>query len=150
MRVKADMDMFRDRVSELESSARRAKESAETESAKMRTEYQAQLAFLQAELSQKEWALEEGQAALKALEQGFRTKILDLEMELTQRTSSIEHPPQEFVLGDTWEAEPRLDRTWKLQERLDENCAQNVQPTADHHSRKWRNGGDWKRRWRSR
>ena len=150
MRVKADMDMLRDRVNELESSARRAKESAETESAKMRTEYQAQSAFLQAELSQKEWALEEGQAALKALEKGFRTKILDLETELTKRQSSIEHPPEDFVLGEGWESEPRLDRTWKLQERLDANGAENVQPTSNHQSRRWRSGGDWKRRWRSR
>ena len=150
MRVKADMDMLRDRVNELEASARRAKESAETELAKMRTEYHAQLALLQAELSQKDWALEEGQAALKALEQGFRTKIVDLEMELTRRKSSMEQPPQDFVFGDSWEAESGFDRTWKLQERLDENCAENVQPPSDHHSRKWRNGGDWKRRWRSR
>jgi hypothetical protein len=150
MRVKAEVDALRDRVSELESIARRTKESAETESAKMRTEFQAQLAFLQAELSQKEWALEEGQAALKAVEQGFRTKIVNLEMELTQRKSSIEHPPQEFVLGDSSEAEPRLDRTWKLQERLDADCSESVRPTSNHHSRKWRDSGDWKRRWRSR
>ena len=150
MRVKAEMDVLRDRVSELESSAKRVKESAETESAKMRTEFQAQLAFLQAELSQKEWALEEGQAALKTLEQGFRTKVVELEIEPTQRKSSIEHPAQDFVLGDSWEAESRLDRTWKLQERLDADCSESVQPTSNHHSRKWRNSGDWKRRWRSR
>jgi hypothetical protein len=150
MQVKAEMDRLRDRVSELELSASSAKESAETESAKMRTEYQAQLAFLQAELSQKEWALEEGHGAMKVLEQGFRTKIVDLETELTHRRSSTEHPPQEFVLGDNREAQSPLDRTWKLQERLDESGVENVQPTSDHHSRKWRSSGDWKRRWRSR
>jgi chromosome segregation ATPase len=150
MRVKAEMDVLRDRISELESSSERFKESAETESEKMRTEFQAQLAFLQAELSQKEWAVEEGQAALKTVEQGFRTKVLELEIELKQRKSSVEHPAQDFVLGDSSEPEPRLDRTWKLQERLDENCAQNVQPTSEHQSRKWRDSGDWKRRWRSR
>jgi chromosome segregation ATPase len=150
MRVKSDMDVLRDRVSELESSTKRVKESAETESAKMRTDFQAQLAFLQAELSQKEWALEEGQAALKALEQGFRTKIVGLEMELTQRKSSFEHPPQDFILGDSWETESRLERTWKLQERLDANCVESAQPTSNHPSRRWRNSGDWKRRWRSR
>jgi chromosome segregation ATPase len=150
MRVKAEMDTLRDRVSELESSAKRFEESAEADSAKMRTEFQAQLAFLQAELSQKEWALEEGQAALKTLEQGFRTKVVELEMELTERKSSIEHPRQDFVLGDSSEPEPRLDRTWKLQERLDADCSESLQPTSNHHSRKWRDSGDWKRRWRSR
>jgi hypothetical protein len=150
MRVKAEMDVLRDRVRELESGARHAKESAESESAKMRTEYQAQSAFFQAELSQKEWALEEGQAALKALEQGFRTKILDLEIELTKRKSSMEQPAEDFVLGDGWKSEPSLDRTWKLQERLDANGAETAQPTSSHQSRRWRNGGDWKRRWRSR
>jgi chromosome segregation ATPase len=150
MRVKAEMDMLRDRVGELESSAKRSEESAETESAKMRTEFQAQLAFLQAELSQKQWALEEGQAALKTLEQGFRTKVVELEIEVTQRKSSIERPAQEFVLGDSSAPEPRLDRTWKLQERLDTDCSESVQPTSNDHSRKWRDSGDWKRRWRSR
>jgi myosin heavy subunit len=150
MRVKAEMDVLQDRVSELESSAKRIEESAETEGAKMRAEFQAQLAFLQAELSQKEWALEERQGALKALEKRFRAKIDELEIELAQRKSPIEHPAQDFVLGDSSEPESRLDRTWKLQERLDADCSESVQPTSNHHSRKWRDSSDWKRRWRSR
>lgn len=151
MRVKAEMDVLQDRVSELECSAKRIEESAESECAKMRTEFQAQLAFLQAELSQKEWALEEGQGAQKALEQALRAKIDELESQLAQRKALLEHSAQDFVLGDSWEAEPGLDGTWKLQERLDSDSSESVQPAAaNQHARKWRNSGQWKSRWRSR
>lgn len=149
VRVKAEMDLLQGQVSDLKASCKRIQDSAETECAKMRTEFQAQLAFLQAELSQKEWALEEREGAQKVLEQGLRAKIGQLEIQLAQRNPSTDHAAQDFVLGDSWEAETHLDHTWKLQERLDENSAESVQ-TASNSSRKWRNSGEWKRRWRSR
>jgi hypothetical protein len=149
MRVKAEMDLLQGEISELKSSSKRLQESAETECAKMRTEFQAQVAFLQAELSQRDWALEEREAAQKVLEQGLRAKIGQLEIQLAQRKPSMDHAAQDFVLGDSWESETHLDHTWKLQERLDENSAESVQ-TASNSARKWRNSGEWKRRWRSR
>jgi hypothetical protein len=149
VRVKAEMDLLQGQVSDLKASYKRIQDSAETECAKMRTEFQAQLAFLQAELSQKEWALEEREGAQKVSEQGLRAKISQLEIQLAQRKPSMDHAAQDFVLGDSWESETHLDHTWKLQERLDENSAESVQ-TASNSSRKWRNSGEWKRRWRSR
>ena len=149
VRVKAEMDLLQLQVSDLKASCKRIQDSAETECTKMRTEFQAQLAFLQAELSQKEWALEEREGAQKVLEQGLRAKIGQLEIQLAQRKPSMDHAAQDFVLGDSWEAETHLDHTWKLQERLDENSAESVQ-TASNSARKWRNSGEWKRRWRSR
>lgn len=149
MRVKSEMELLQGEVSELKSSSKRIQDSAETESAKMRTEFQAQLAFLQAELSQRDWALQEGQAAQKVLEQGLRAKIDELEVQLAQLKSSSEASPQEFVLGDKWESEARLDHTWKMQERLDGNSAEGAQ-TAANDSGRWRSRGQWKRRWRSR
>jgi DNA repair exonuclease SbcCD ATPase subunit len=108
-----------------------------------------QNARLQAELTQKQAALNEGETALKRLEQGFRAKIKELEDQLTQKKPSVEHPVQDFIIGDDWPEQP-LDGTWHLQERADADCIESLQPRSDHQSRKWRNSGDWKRRWRSR
>ena len=149
MRVKAEMDLLQGELSELKSSIKRIQESAKTECAEMRSEFQAQVAFLQAELSQRDWTLQEREAAQKVLEQGLRAKIGQLEVQLGQVKTSTEGPAQEFVLGVNWESEARLDDTWKLQERLDSNGAEIAQ-TATNQSGKWRNSGAWKRRWRSR
>src|SRR5688572_12305485 len=149
MRVKAEMDLLQGELSELKSSIKRIQESAKTECAEMRSEFQAQVAFLQAELSQRDWTLQEREAAQKVIEQGLRAKIGQLEVQLGQVKTSTEGPAQEFVLGVNWESEARLDDTWKLQERLDGNGAEIAQ-TASNQSGKWRNSGAWKRRWRSR
>jgi chromosome segregation ATPase len=149
MRVKAEMDLLQGELSELKSSNKRIQESAKTECAEMRSEFQAQVAFLQAELSQRDWTLQEREAAQKVLEQGLRAKIGQLETQLEQLKTSTEGPAKEFVLGVNWESEARLDDTWKLQERLDGNGAE-VAQTASNQSGKWRNSGAWKRRWRSR
>ena len=149
MRVKAEMDLLQGELSELKSSNKSIHESAKTECAEMRSEFQAQVAFLQAELSQRDWTLQEREAAQKVLEQGLRAKIGQLEAQREQVKTSTEGPAQEFVLGVNWESEARLDDTWKLQERLDGNGAEIAQ-TASNQSGKWRNSGAWKRRWRSR
>ena len=149
MRVKAEMDLLQGELSKLKASIKRIQESAKTECAEMRSEFQAQVAFLQAELSQRDWTLQEREAAQKVLEQGLRAKIGQLEAQREQVKTSTEGPAQEFVLGVNWESEARLDDTWKLQERLDGNGAEIAQ-TASNQSGKWRNSGAWKRRWRSR
>ena len=149
VRVKAEMDLLQTQISELKSSGKRIQESAEIEGAKMRSEFQAQVAFLQAELSQRDWTLQEREAAQKVLEQGLRAKIGQLEAQLEQIKTSNQDPAQEFVLGVNWESEAQLDHTWKLQERLDGNGTVSAQRASDH-SDKWRSSGRWKRRWRSR
>ena len=149
MRVKAEMDLLQGELSELKSSIERIQQSAKTECAEMRSEFQAQVAFLQAELSQRDWTLQEREAAHKVLEQGLRAKVGQLEVQLEQIKTSSEGSAQEFVLGVSWESEARLDDTWKLQERLDSNGAE-VAQTVSNQSGKWRNSGAWKRRWRSR
>ena len=149
VRVKAEMDLLQGQISELKSSRKRIQESAEIECAKMCAEFQAQMAFLQAELSQRDWTLEEREATQKVLEQGLRAKIGQLEAQLEQVKTSNQDPVQEFVLGVNWESEGQLDHTWKLQERLDGNGAITAQRASDH-SDKWRSSGRWKRRWRSR
>lgn len=149
VRVKAEMDLLQGQISELKSSRKRIQESAEIECAKMCAEFQAQMAFLQAELSQRDWTLEEREATQKVLEQGLRAKIGQLEAQLEQVKTSNQDPVQEFVLGVNWESEAQLDHTWKLQERLDGNGAITAQRASDH-SDKWRSSGRWKRRWRSR
>jgi hypothetical protein len=149
VRVKAEMDLLQGQISELNSSSRRIQKSAETECAKMRSEFQAQVAFLQAELSQRDWTLQEREAAQKVVEQGLRAKIGQLELQLAQIKTSAESPALEFVLGENWESEARLDHTWKLQERLDGSVAVGAQTSSDR-SGKWSGSGRWKRRWRSR
>ena len=149
VQVKAEMDVLQGQMSELKSSSKHIQELAETECANMRTEFQAQLAFLQAELSQRDWMLQEREAAQKVLEQGLRAKIGQLEVQVEQLKNSTAGPAPEFVLGDNWESQARLDHTWKLQERLDGNGALSAQ-TASDQSGKWRSNSRWKTRWRSR
>src|ERR1051325_7516562 len=60
--VKASMDALQERLSEAETTTAGKVSAADAELERMRSEFQAQLALLQAELSQKDWALQEREA----------------------------------------------------------------------------------------
>jgi hypothetical protein len=110
----------------------------------MHTEFQAQLALLQAELSQKEWALEEKQAAARGLEQEYRQEIDSLRRQLAQHEIAIDSDDGESVSAD-----PRL----KQSQPAPFEAAKNAEPDAaevdlSRNHRRWHSGFGRKRRWR--
>ncbi len=88
VRVKNDLDSLAERFSQLESHAVHAESNASGEAENMRTGFQAQLALLQAELSQKEWAVEERQAIIAGLEQEHRQQLEALLQQLAEKEQS--------------------------------------------------------------
>jgi hypothetical protein len=114
--------------------------SGETE--QMRTEFQAQLALLQAELSQKEWALEERQAEARGREQNLRQEIESLRQQLAQSKAAKEQG-RDFVFG-----EPASSQAPEQHFELSDHGEAAERPSsrfANH--RRWSSGFGWKRRW---
>ncbi|MGH7795753.1 MAG: hypothetical protein ACREQ2_12840 [Candidatus Binatia bacterium] len=144
VQVKAEMDKLQERLNQLESSTSRAQSALAGDAERMHTEFQAQLALLQAELSQKEWALEDKQAAARGIEQKYREEIESLRRRLAQRDTAINQDGGEFVLDES-----RVNRAQKQQFE----AAKNTDPSAgavnlNRNHRRWHSGVGWKRRWR--
>ena len=149
VRVKNDLDSLSERFSQLESLAVHAESSALGEAESMRSGFQAQLALLQAELSQKEWAVEERQAIIAGLEQQHRQQLEALLQQLAEKEQSAVPANDGFVMGD-----PSL--TGVHREKLHGFDAMGVASRAGDDAsltapfgRRWQSGFGWKRRWRS-
>ena len=82
----------------LESATNQNEAAVSEETEQMRTEFQAQLALLQAELSQKEWALEEQCASASGLDQQYREQIEVLNQKLAQAEAHAQQDPDPFVI----------------------------------------------------
>jgi len=97
---------------------------------------------LQAELSQKEWALEDKQAAARGLEQKYREEIESLRRQLAQR--EINQARDEFVSDAT-----RGNRAQQEQFAPPQNGDLSAGTVnLRKRQRRWRSGVGWKRRWR--
>jgi hypothetical protein len=96
VRVKLQLDQLQERMAQLESSM--PEESAADSQERMRTEFQAQVALLQAELSQKEWALEERQAGACSRELELRQQITALRKQLI--SNHREREQRDLSLGE--------------------------------------------------
>jgi hypothetical protein len=121
--------------------------AAETE--RMSTEYHAQLALLQAELSQKEWALEEQRAATSSIEQQYRQETEALRKRLADQESKAKEAKDEFVLGEDKLTEEQRERYKKYREVMDAVKAGPDQSFPASENRRWRTSFSWKRRWKS-
>jgi len=145
VRVKAEMDSLQERFAQLELSTSQTESALAGETERMHTELQARLALLQAELSQKEWALEERDATARGLEQIYLEEIESLRKQLPEKEAAIKPDGHDYVLG-----EPRLNQS-------EEERFQGIDSARsdDHHahqtpqSRRWHTGFAWKRRWKS-
>lgn len=149
VRVKGELDSLSERFSQLESNAIQAESSASGEAERMRTEYQAQLALLQAELSQKEWALEERQAIIAGLEQEHRLQIEALRQQFVEKKPAATPAEGAFVMGDLNLTEAQREKLLKL-----DDIAKAIRSGDDVNyptpsARRWQTGFGWKRRWRS-
>ncbi len=82
--VKSEMDQLHDRVNDLESEARHQEQMTAGDSEQIRTELQAQIAFLQAELSQSAWALEDREATIGRLRLKLNSDIRSLDTKIRE------------------------------------------------------------------
>jgi chromosome segregation ATPase len=145
VRVKAEMDSLQERFAQLELSTSQTESVLAGETERMHTELQARLALLQAELSQKEWALEERDATARGLEQLYHEEIESLRKQLAEKEAAIKPDGHDYVLG-----EPRLNQAEEERFQVIDSA-----PSDDHHShqtaqsRRWHTGFAWKRRWKS-
>ncbi|MGZ8478467.1 MAG: hypothetical protein ACXW6K_10285 [Candidatus Binatia bacterium] len=149
VRVKNDLDSLAERFSQLESHAVHAQSNASGEAESMRSGFQAQLALLQAELSQKEWALEERQAIIAGIEQEHRQQLDALRQQLAEEEQSAIPADNAFVMGDPNLTEPQREKLLKLDDMVNAiRSSDNVSAPAQS-GRRWQSGFGWKRRWRS-
>jgi chromosome segregation ATPase len=145
VRVKVEMDSLQERFAQLELSTSQTESALAGETERMHTELQARLALLQAELSQKEWALEERDATARGLEQLYLEEIESLRKQLAEKEAAIKPDGHDYVLG-----EPRLNQSEEERFQVTDSAR-----SDDHHahqtpqSRRWHTGFAWKRRWKS-
>jgi len=144
VRVKAQLDALHERLNQLESSTSETESTFDGEAERMRTEFQAHLALLQAELSQKEWALDERQAKARGMEQDLRQDIESLRRQVAE-SETVERQAGQALVSD----EPRSNPTQDARLEVASNPAA-VEPVSSFAShRRWNNGFGRKRRWRA-
>jgi chromosome segregation ATPase len=139
--VKASMDALQERLSAAETTTAGKVSAADAELERMRSEFQAQLALLQAELSQKDWALQEREAMSQSLEQDYRHEIDSLRQRLDEEKSRNADVTEEFTMD-----EMQLDSAPVVHQR-----PQVHDPHADSSTqrRRWHTDFAWKRRWKA-
>ncbi len=145
--AKSEMDLLRQRFTELETEARRNEEVARGENERMRAEFQAQLAFLQAELSQKEWALDERQSSVNGLAQNLSAQVQDLQTRLAEKEALLQTRPATIVVERLEPTAAEKERSQRMEELV--AAAINVENSfpAPKNGR-WRTRFGWKNRWR--
>ncbi|MGE5220447.1 MAG: hypothetical protein ACM3SP_25870 [Chloroflexota bacterium] len=160
VRVKAEMDRLHERLNQFESAVSRADATLASETERMRTDFQAQLALLQAELSQKEWAIEEQRAAalgigqkhsqqIETLHREYREQIESLGRQLVDSESRLQKNDDHFLLGEDRLTEEQKERLSKFREVTApiSNSEDRSFPASDN--RRWHSRFNWKRRWKS-
>jgi len=141
VRVKVDTDALRERFSAMETTATEAESAFSSEMERMRVEFQAQIALLQAELSQKEWADAERQAEMRGLEENYRREIEGLREKLAQ--AEAERAGHDDFVFDERPLAGAKDSG------ASDNGAHGTNGHVPSPSRRWQSGFGWKRRWKS-
>ncbi len=146
--AKSEMDSLRQRLTEVEVEARRNQEVGASEAEKMRTEFQAQLALLQAELSQKEWDLDERQGGVNGLAQDLSAQVQDLQTRLAEKEALLEVRQDGHVVNKREATELESERLQRMEDLV--AAAINVENSFPaSKKRRWRTRLGWKNRWRS-
>jgi hypothetical protein len=144
-----EVDALQDRIAYLESAVRQGElESLHKDGP---TEEQTRLGldrFWQ-ELSQKAHMLEERQAAVNDLDQGFQAQIDNLRSELAEKQALLEKPSKGFLLGDPTLTEAQKEKLNRLEQLVETIKADNEQTLISPHNRRWRFSLSRKRRWKS-
>jgi chromosome segregation ATPase len=148
LRVRAEMDAFRERVADLESAVKQAE--SQSLNGPDRTDEYAKTALdrLWEELNQKERILEERQAAVNDLEQDFQAEIHELRSELAEKQALLENPSRDFLIGDPTISEAQKEKLSRLEKLVETIKADNEQTLMSPQNRKWRFSLGRKRRWK--
>jgi chromosome segregation ATPase len=143
VRAKADLEQTHNRLTQLETSTSLAAAAGSGEIDRMRGEYQAQLSALQAELSQKDWALRERSAHASGLEQEYRDQIDALRRQLAEKPSA-----QDPIVGESASSATEAATIAEIGEIVDaaRNGAAHFNSASQY--RRWRSGFASKRRWK--
>jgi hypothetical protein len=148
VRVKSDRDALQESYKELTTVTTRNEAAVGEDAERMRTEFQAQLALLQAELSQKEWALEEQRAAASGLNLAHREQMETLHQRLAQTEARAKENLDKFVLGDETLTEEQQERRKKYREVIEVVTSGDGRSFPVSENRRWRTRFAWKRRWK--
>jgi len=148
VRVKSDRDALQESYNDLVTATARNEARVSDDVERMRTEFQAQLALLQAELSQKEWALEEQRAAASGMDLAHREEIEALRQQVAQTQTRTQENPDKFVLGDEPLTEDQHQRRQKYREVIDAVTSGDHRSFPASENRRWRSRFGWKRRWK--
>jgi hypothetical protein len=145
VRVKAELDSLHERLTQLESAHSEAEIALRHDSERMRTEFQAQLALLQAELSQREWTLEERDAVARGLEQNLRQEIEALRQKLAESKAARRYDPDALLFDEGSAPHVREQHLEAIA------GAVHAEPRSRSvgYKRRWNSELRWKRRWRS-
>jgi chromosome segregation ATPase len=143
VRAKADLEQTHNRLSQLETSTSLAAAAGTGEIERMRGEFQTQLSALQAELSQKDRALQERSAQVSGLEQEYRDQVDALRRLLAEKPLAQDPTDDESAANAT---EPA--RTATIGEIMDPASASAVHFNSASQYRRWRSGFASKRRWK--
>lgn len=146
VRSKSERDALQGKNRDLAATSARIEAAMSAEAERMRTEFQAQLAFLQAELSQKEWALEEKHAAGGGKDQQYREQIELLRRQLAE--AEPRKQPEKLDIGDDALTEEQEERYAKLREVADAVTSRPDPSFPASENRRWRTQMGWKRRWK--
>ncbi|MGE5306398.1 MAG: hypothetical protein ACM3TN_24065 [Alphaproteobacteria bacterium] len=92
---------LQERIVQLEMSNRLEKDAATAEAEEIRKNYQGQVAILQSELQQKDWAIAQEQAELENLAQQHKEQVQKLEAQLAEEHRCVENRKREFEEAET-------------------------------------------------
>jgi chromosome segregation ATPase len=148
VQAKSARDALQESYNELASATTRNEAAVSEDVERMRTEFQAQLALLQAELSQKEWALEEQRASASGMDQQYREQIEALRRQLARTEARAPENQETFVLGDGALTEEQQQRYIKHREVMDVVTTSENRTFPASENRRWRSTFGWKRRWK--
>jgi chromosome segregation ATPase len=143
VRAKADLEQTHNRLTQLETSTSLAAAAGSGEIDRMRGEYQAQLSALQAELSQKDWALRERSAHASGLEQEYRDQIDALRRQLAEKPSA-----QDPIVGESASSATEAATIAEIGEIVDAARTGAAHFNSASQYRRWRSGFASKRRWK--
>lgn len=146
VRSKSERDALQGKNRDLAATSARIEAAMSAEAERMRTEFQAQLALLQAELSQKEWALEEKHAAGGGKDQQYREQIELLRRQLAE--AEPRKQPEKLGIGDDALTEEQKERYAKFREVADAVTSSPDPSFPASENRRWRTQMGWKRRWK--
>lgn len=146
-RLKADREALQN-SKDLASATSRNVTAMSEDAKSMRMEFQAQLALLQAELSEKDSALAEQRVATNGINLAHREQIEALRQRLAQTEARVREHPDKFVPTDETLTDEHHQRGKKYRAVIDAVPSEDDRSLPVSENRRWHRRFGWKRRWK--